>query len=264
MNSTVWAGKIGLGLLGFLVGGPVGALLGVALGHQLDRGLAARPRAVPGQDVREVFFRTTFLAMGHLAKADGRVSEGEIQAARAIMHQMGLGPEDVRLAIEFFSEGKNPRLDLDSHLAQLAAQGRRQSELMRAFMELQLEVALAEGNIGSTERSLLWHMAETLGVGRVEFAQLEALVRARRGFAGSRRQSHGKDAELAAAYRVLGVGQDASDRDVKQAYRRLMNRHHPDKIAARGLPDSMMESAKARTREIRAAWDLVKENRGLR
>ena len=180
------------------------------------------------------------------------------------MHQMGLGPEDVQLAIGFFTEGKSAGLNLDEHLQDLARAARSQSELMRAFLELQLEVALATGSIGQAERKMLWRMSEMLGVGRVEFAQLEALVRARRGFAGSRTTTRGKDAELAAAYRVLGVGQDASDQEVKQAYRRLMNRHHPDKIAARGLPESMMESAKTRTREIRAAWDLVKGHRGMR
>ena len=264
MSSTVWAGKVGLGVLGFVLGGPIGALVGVLVGHQLDRGMASGPRAVPGGDVREIFFRTTFLAMGRLAKADGRVSEEEIRAARAIMHQMGLGPEDVQLAIGFFTEGKSSGLKLDEDLKELARAARSQSELLRAFLELQLEVALAGGSIGPVERSLLWNMSEILGVGRVEFAQLEALVRARRGFAGRQTTSRSKDAELAAAYRVLGVGQDAPDQDVKKAYRRLMNRHHPDKIAAHGLPESMLESAKTRTREIRAAWDLVKEQRGLR
>ena len=66
------------------------------------------------------------------------------------------------------------------------------------------------------------------------------------------------------AYGVLGVAPTASDRDVKTAYRRLMNQHHPDKQAARGLPDSMMEIAKERTSEIRAAYEVVKSHRGFR
>jgi len=72
------------------------------------------------------------------------------------------------------------------------------------------------------------------------------------------------EAELGEAYRALGVEPDASDKEVKTAYRRLMNQHHPDKLVSRGLPDSMLESAKERTREIRAAYELIRERRGIR
>jgi DnaJ like chaperone protein len=69
---------------------------------------------------------------------------------------------------------------------------------------------------------------------------------------------------LAAAYRVLGVEPGAPDKAVKDAYRRLVNEHHPDKQAARGLPESMREVAKERTREILAAYELVRAERGLK
>ena len=56
----------------------------------------------------------------------------------------------------------------------------------------------------------------------------------------------------------------ATDAEVKTAYRRLMNQHHPDKQAARGLPESMLEAAKERTHEIRAAYELIREQRGMK
>ena len=63
------------------------------------------------------------------------------------------------------------------------------------------------------------------------------------------------------AYETLGVSPNAPDDEVKRAYRRLMNRHHPDKLAARGLPDEMMRAATERTQQIKAAWDTVKTER---
>ena len=66
------------------------------------------------------------------------------------------------------------------------------------------------------------------------------------------------------AYRVLGVTADATDRDVKTAYRRLMNQHHPDKLRARGMPESRIPVAEEKTREIRAAYDRVRSVRGMR
>jgi DnaJ like chaperone protein len=66
------------------------------------------------------------------------------------------------------------------------------------------------------------------------------------------------------AFRVLGITPEASDREIKTAYRRLMNQHHPDKLRARGMPESMLPVAEEKTREIRAAYERVRAVRGLR
>lgn len=66
------------------------------------------------------------------------------------------------------------------------------------------------------------------------------------------------------AYGVLGVSLTAANSEIKKAYRRLMNQHHPDKLTARGLPDGMVNLAKEKTQEIRAAYDLIREERGFR
>ena len=63
------------------------------------------------------------------------------------------------------------------------------------------------------------------------------------------------------AYATLGVSPEAPDTEVKRAYRRLMSRHHPDKLAAKGLPDEMMRAATERTQQIKAAWDRVQSAR---
>ena len=66
------------------------------------------------------------------------------------------------------------------------------------------------------------------------------------------------------AYAVLDVSAHASDAEVKKAYRRLMSQHHPDKLVSKGLPEEMMELAKEKTQEIRAAYDAVKKSRGMK
>ena len=62
---------------------------------------------------------------------------------------------------------------------------------------------------------------------------------------------------------LLGVEETCSDAELKRAYRRMMNRHHPDKLAAKGLPEEMMRIATEKTREIKAAYDHLKRVRGL-
>src|SRR5437763_298909 len=104
-----WIGKLTGGVLGAVALGPIGAALGVLLGHQFDEhgeGLQAGLSA--GEDVvaiGERFFRTTFRVMGCLAKADGRVSELEISAARAVMGELRLDGPQVREAIACFTAG---------------------------------------------------------------------------------------------------------------------------------------------------------------
>jgi DnaJ like chaperone protein len=266
-----WIGKIIGVAIGFMRGGFSGALLGGILGHLFDRFLDGRfgpgagqaGRGAPRGVVQQVFFEATFLVMGHLAKSDGRVSEEEIQLARTVMHQMRLRPEDVKRAIGLFSEGKRAGADVDEQVLRLRQVCGGHPELIRTFLEIQFELALSKGGISPAEREVLWRVADQLGVGRVELTQLEAILRARRSFGQHGAEAHAVNA-LEQAYKALGIESGATDADVKKAYRRLMNQHHPDKMLARGLPDSMMEVAKERTREIRSAYETIKAHRGIK
>ncbi len=263
-----WTGKVVGAVAGWAVAGPVGGILGALVGHQFDRGLADRLGSayrsirLDARAIQGVFFSTSFSIMGHIAKADGRVSEQEIRAARGIMHGMQLTPEQVRAAIGHFNEGKAPAFPLADRLHRLRAAIGGRPDLCRAFVEIQIQALAAAPGIRQRERDILWHVARELGIGRVELAQLEALIRAQGRFAGRQRKDDPE--QLAKAYAALGVEPSATDKEVKTAYRRLMNQHHPDKLVARGLPESMMTVAKEKTREIRAAYDLVKAKRGLK
>lgn len=262
-----WAGKFVGAVLGTVVGGPVGAAVGVLLGHQFDRGV--EERKTRGRDwggVGRLFFETTFGVMGHIAKSDGRVTEAEIAAARGIMGRMRLEPAQVQEAVRLFRDGKSPDWPLEDRVRRLAdAFGHRRS-LRRAFLEIQMEAAIAGGGLSGPTRAALWRVARALDLTRVEMAQIEALLRMARGGHGQQGRPAIEDARpsLDEAHRVLGIDTHASDADAKLAYRRLMNQHHPDKLRARGMPDSMIPVAEEKTREIRAAWEVVRSARGLK
>jgi DnaJ like chaperone protein len=256
-----WTGKL-VGLIIGSLAGPLGAAVGLFLGHQFDRGVQGTRRE-DFAGVGQVFFETTFGVMGHLAKADGRVSEAEIHAARQIMNRMRLTPAQVQEAIRLFTAGKAPDWPLERELSRLRAVLGERRTLRRAFLEIQMEAALANGQLGGEARELLWRIAAALDLSRVELAQVEALLRLGRGF-GSRPGVRPPQPSAADAYRVLGLDPGATDAEVKLAYRRLMNQHHPDKLRARGMPESMIPVAEAKTREIRAAWDIVRAARGIR
>jgi DnaJ like chaperone protein len=263
-----WLGKAVGGALGFAVAGPyrfVGLVLGVVLGHQFDTGFAASGKSgakvnFRSQKTQQIFFEMTFSVMGHIAKVDGRVAEENIRVARLIMHRMELLPEQVQQAIAFFTTGKGANFRRADALGRLQRRLRGQRDLVRAFMEIQLQAALATGKISKSKRELLWVVAKSLDMGRVELAQVEAFVRAQQFRASGQ---HGGKVGLEDAFRVLGLEHSAGDKEVKTAYRRLMSQHHPDKLVARGLPLSMKRVAEQRTQEIRAAYDRIKQHRGF-
>lgn len=256
-----WTGKVVGGVLGLVAWGPFGALLGVLLGHQLDASAEAPPALSPA-DTGEQFFHITFRVMGHLAKADGRVSEREIAAARGVMSDLYLNPAQVRVAIESFTSGKDPAFNLDADLAQLRRACTGRPDLLHVFLELQVRAALAGNDLGAPVSTLLVRVASQLGISRLELAQIEAVMRIRRdSFAHAPTRDVGQ--QLAEAYRVIESSASASNEEVIKAYRRQLSRHHPDKLKANGLPDSMIEHAKQRTQQIIEAYELIRARRGL-
>ena len=126
-------GKIIGTLAGVATLKPWFALLGLFLGHQFDRGFAERYRSFQRQGaaigrLSDDYLKALFQTMGHLAKADGRVSEAEIRAARSVMHGVGLGPAQVRWAINWFDEGTQARFPLVKEIRGLRRVGARRSE----------------------------------------------------------------------------------------------------------------------------------------
>jgi DnaJ like chaperone protein len=271
-----WAGKVVGAALGLATGlGPVGAAIGLIIGHAYDERMAAGDGAGPAGDpaaVRAAFFRNAFRVMGFVAKSDGRVSEREIAAAREIFRQFRLDEAQTRQAIGFFTEGKSPGFDLEATLAELSRACGQRHDLLRVFVEVQLRAALLGNDMAGGTRALLGRIAQRLGVSGLEFAHLEALLRlqgygarpAGAGWGGGAPPPPRREESLAAAYEVLEVGAQASDAEVKRAYRRLMSQNHPDKLVSRGLPESMMEMAKQKTQTIQRAYERVRLARGMR
>jgi DnaJ like chaperone protein len=261
----IWQGKALGALIGAVTAGPVGALFGTFIGHLFDaqaQSTPASPHAASSHGVQEAYFRATFQVMGHLAKADGRVSENEIRAARAIMAELRLGEREIRYAIELFTEGKAADFPLEETLRDLHRLCGDRSDLRRMFVQIQLQAALWGDSLDGAGRKVLKRICSELDISAYELVQMEALLRMQRSRAEADRAPAAD--RVAQAHDVLGVPRTASDKEVTQAYRRLMNQNHPDKLHAKGLPESMMRVAEEKTRQIRAAYEIIREARGMR
>lgn len=267
-----WWGKLLGGGFGFLIGGPIGALVGAVLGHNFDHGLKRLQHEdteslSPGaqERVQATFFTATFATLGHLAKADGQVTPDEIKMAESVMSQMQLSPEQRKVAIDLFNQGKKDDYDLRAVVEQFRIECRRRTNLMRMFVEIQLHAVYADGSMHPAEEKLLEEICAYLKFPKFMFRQMEILVKAgRHSQADGQRKTTARTASMPLddAYKLLGVTRKSNKDEVKKAYRKLMSQHHPDKLVSKGLPPEMIKVATEKTQHIKAAYELIKEASG--
>lgn len=274
-------------ILGFILGykffgGFLGGLLGLIVGHWADKKLyelGSVSSSIFGRGLtrQSLFMQTTFAVLGHIAKAKGRVTEDDIHLARNLMGRMNLDAANQQLAQKAFTLGKEANFPLRQALKEFRESCGRRPDLLRFFVEVQMQAALQDGVLDSNEHRILQTIAETLGLSQRQFEQMIAMLAAAQrfrsgyyqqsGYQGQQRghyqQSYQSSApSLDDAYRVLGVSDSDEQNTVKRAYRKLMNEHHPDKLVAKGLPPEMMEVAKEKTQQIQAAYDLICKSKG--
>lgn len=245
---------VGLWLNG-LPGLLLGALIGFALNRIAQSSLRQRLLTVQSQ-----FLDTTFVVMGALCKADGVVTRDEIRVTEEVFLRLSLTPEQKEAARAAFTRGKAPDVDLDAEVDKFVQSASGGAALFQLFLQLQLLAVVADGEVHPAERAMLVRVARRLGLGEGDVARLEALLRA--AAVGSTAASGpAPKRQLDDAYAALGVTPEATELELKRAYRKLMSENHPDKLSAKGLPEGMRELAEERAREINIAYDLIRKAR---
>lgn len=267
----LWNGKIIGVFVGAILGGPLGAAIGLALGHLFDIGLfdnllkqlGISRAASRAANVQQIFFNSTFTIMGYLAKSDGRVSENEIRAAKQIMARLNLNAEMKREAIDLFNQGKQPGFDVDQALNQLKRSCWHHPSLLRTFLEIQLQMAYADGQqISQKKQETLQYICAQLGIRGFNFRHFENRYRAEQNYQQQRqRPQYNPRQHLQDAYKILEVSSTASDAEIKKAYRRQMSKNHPDKLVSKGLPPEMIKLATQKTQQIKSAYETIKKYR---
>jgi DnaJ like chaperone protein len=257
-------GKLIGAILGLVVfHNPIGFLIGLLLGHFYD---SAVTRLTP-PSMGSGFIEPLFAFAGALSKSDGRVSEPEIAATEALMNRLRLDGAQRRTAIERFNLGKQNGFNPGLAIVDLKrwCSGRR--DLAFVVLDLLLDLVYAEGALAQAKLALLRKLCWALGVSDHELAALSAM----KGYAGAAQGPHASSGRPPPSprpsqvdpYAVLGIERGASEHDIKRAYRKLISQHHPDKLGS-DVPDELKRRAEDRAREIIAAYERIKAERGLK
>ena len=239
--------SVGVGAgIGALFGGPIGALIGAGLGSWFSSGKNKLMQRVEAQQL--FVFTALFGMLAKIAKADGVVSEEEAQTIKAFMHQIGLDERARAIAGEIFSRAKDDDSSVYDYAAQFGEVYAGNRDMRMIAYRILFEVAASDGELHPEEDKILHEILAPLGLdesiynlfAEELFGQVQAL------------QDH---------YELLGCTPDASDEEIKRAYRKKCIEYHPDKIMAKGLPDSFVQFADEQMKMITHAYDQIKKAR---
>ena len=249
---------IGAGV-GYVIASIPGVMLGALLGQALDRRLHVQSvaelkerlsgRKLPRDD------ELIFILLGRVAKSEGRVVDGHILQAKVEMRRLDLSEPATRRAIAAFNRGKDGRDNLRVHLARMKTQPHAAEGLLRACWRM----AWADGKASRTERELIVLWGKWLGWTAQKVESLSSTEDEHR-----TRSPASRGGEYQEALRLLGVKSDADAEHIKRAYRRLLSRHHPDKVAGSGANAAQVREATERTRELHQAYSVIRARRGFR
>ena len=247
MGAAKWVG----GVLGWVIFGPIGGLLGYWVGSMFEepsespRSNGGRSRARGGYsqaEQRNSFLVSLLVLSAAIIKADGKTRQSELDYVRNFIRQnFGAASVDdaMRLLEHFVSQ--------DVNIYQV---GPQIAQYMNYSQRLQLlhylaQIANADGEFSKSEKSVLEAIGSVIGLSESDISSVVAMFYK----------------ETNSAYKVLEVSQNATDGEVRKAYRRMAMKYHPDKVATLG-PD-VQKAATEKFRQIQEAYDAIKAERGM-
>lgn len=249
---------------------------GIACGHLFDMWAARQPpaprlhtpRMLSGQTATTSegsadHLRFLFSALGSVARCSGVIQSSQIKSVEHLIRQLDLGKTGRAHAIEWFTEGKENNADF-KHLAKInRGQQDARGQIVQLCLQSMCHIAALQPSDAGVQRVI--DLSRLLGISDSRVAQSFGAALQRVGpppKAKPRRkpQSASEPASVQSAYAVLGVSPSASTAQVKKAYRRLVSRHHPDKLGPRASK-AAKSNAQERMVELRTALETVLANK---
>lgn len=236
INYTKWVA----GGLGWAFGGPIGGLLGFMFGSMV--GGNGMTNGQIGQTRAGDFNVSLLILTAAVMKADGKITRSELDYVKKfISNNFGSAraPEYVKILGELIKK--------DFNLQDVSYQIKQYMDYSSRLMILQFlfGIALSDGKSHENEINVIETIASYLGISNNDYASIKAMFI--------------KDTN--SAYQILEISPDATNDELKKAYRELAKKYHPDKVSHLG--EEIKKAAEVKITELNAAYDSVKEERGI-
>jgi DnaJ like chaperone protein len=250
-----WIGKMVGGTIGFALGGPIGAVAGAVFGHAFDvndqyrlEGGGAHRLLSSEEEAQMTFFVAVFSMLAKLAMADGRISPEEARTVEQFMDRdLSLTPGNKQVAVRIFNQAANSGSSFDAFAEQFYARFKNEPQLLDLMLDILVRVSFADGVLSAQEEKLILSAARIFNYGDAAYQRI--------------RKRYAPDNEN--DYAVLNCTSSDSDEHIKKQYRKLVQDFHPDKIAAKGLPEEFTVFATEKFQKIQEAYENIKRARNM-
>lgn len=263
MSVAKWIG----GGLGWTFGGPIGGLVGFALGAMLDNASGEAQNQQTYSQQRNTghtntqagdFGMSLVILSAAVMKADQRIMRSELDFVKKYLVRQ-FGPEEAQELISALKEVLKQQIPTRQVCLQIRANMTHPMRLQ--LMHYLFGVAYADGQAHTAELSTLNTMARYLGISQKDFYSINAMFG---GTGGGQYQGTGRarsGPSMSSSYAILEIDKSASDDEVKKAYRKMAKKYHPDKVAALG--PEFQKAAKEKFQKVQQAYETVKKARGI-
>ena len=248
---SIWGKLIG-GATGMALGGPIGAILGIAAGHGVDKVRkfdADENNKNFSNDQKEQLFATSVIAISaKLAKSDGKISKSEILAFKKIFE---FPAEDEKAISKIFNSAKENIDDYKDIAEQVYKVFKSDRNLLFELLNSLFSIAYADGELHPKEKDMLFEIAKVFQISGNEFESLNNIFEAK---------VSSDNTSINRSYKILGLSENASLEQVSNQYRKLIKEYHPDKLQGMGLPKEFIELANQKLSAINKAYTEIKNN----
>jgi len=235
------------GGLGWAVGGPIGALLGFALGSVIDKTIDGQEEGNIGdrqyQSTPNDFGASLLILVAAVMKADGKILKSELEYIKRFFNKQ-FGSEKTKQHLLVLRELLKKDIPLEEVCIQIKTYTMYPARLQ--LMHLLFGVAAVDGDIHSTELRIIQQIASYLGIRQADYISIKAMFLK----------------EVDGDYKILEISKNATNEEVKSAYRKMAVKYHPDKVSHMG--DEYKSSAKQKFQKMKDAYDNIKKQRGMK
>jgi DnaJ like chaperone protein len=254
----------GLHLCRFIGYNPIaGLVIGALGGHVLDIVVSLKFSRFRAERVyrkhakaafNQHFLSSLFHMLGTVCGCDGAVTKDEIAAVDKIIKEtLKLSKQDRKAAVQHFRGARNSNTTFQSSAVKYFELYQDHPAMLEGTLQMFMNVASADGKLNDEELRMIKTAATVFGLDERKFSQMERTYL----------DLNGHVSDIEKSYAVLGCKHETPDLEIKKRYRKLVATYHPDKIASKDLPEEFMQFANQKMKDIQAAYEAVKAERGF-